>query len=473
MARDDMSGKASNDNKSAATAGRSIDYATVSDVDREKMDKLIQAINDNPANRDLIREFGKKPMEEVGKAADKAIQAQQNYAEAFNVYSGPMKALREGTKEVESFIKESLGALKSVGSAAGKGGIKGLRFLSKLMKSMSSEKEKTDEEKEIEKIEDGLRQQITTVTKLFNDMEDSVPALKRVDADVKVMGKVLSKTNMDLAFHIGAAKEMVRRYDDEILPGAHLMMEDTTINPQLAEQNLDAVTINRNALSRRIGELQEAQLTGKTSAQRLRNTIENIAEQLDDMDFLLTIGRANIKQFVSEAGFSATTLKVAALQQGIRDAAESILDSQIAVLSKVNEMLDRTAKRGGLISHEKLLDVTQKTNQMLEDSAQAKRDNRLQLEAQSKELDTVINDQDEFLKRQRRLQLEEHSAGREKAAAVTPEFNDKAAVSGPSPVPAQVKAPANQDEPVVESDELKANMDAARERARKAGPKQG
>lgn len=471
MARDDMSGKPANDNKSAAAAGRSIDYATANDADREKMDKLIQAINDNPANRDLIREFGKKPMEEVGKAADKAIQAQQNYAAAFNVYSGPMKALREGTKEVESFIKESLGALKSVGSAAGKGGVKGLRFLSKLMKSMSSEKEKTDEEKEIEKIEDGLRQQITTVTKLFNDMEDSVPALRRVDADVKVMGKVLSKTNFDLAYHIGAAKEMVRRYDEEIVPGAHLMMDDPTINPMLAEQNLDAVTNNRHALSRRIGELQEAQLTGKTSAQRLRNTVSNIEEQLNDMDFLLTIGRANIKQFVSEAGFSATTLKVATLQQGIRDAAESILDSQIAVLSKVNEMLDRTAKRGGLISHEKLLDVTQKTNQMLEDSAQAKRDNRLQLETQSKELDGVINDQDEFARRQRRLQLEEHSAAREKMEkAATPEFNDKAAP--PATPAAQIKAPANQDEPAtVADDEMKASMDAARERLRKAGPK--
>lgn len=473
MARDDAGTKPSNDNKTgAAVAARTIDYALASVADKERMDKLIAAIDDKPGDRNLVREFGKKPMEEIGKAADKAISAQQEYAKAFTIYSGPMKALREGTKEVEGFIRESLTALKTVGGAGVKGAGKGLRWFSKMLKSATSDKEKTDEEKEVEKIEDGLKQQIGTVTKLFNDLEDSVPALKRVDADVKTMGTALRSTNMDLAFYIGAAKEMIRRYDEEIIPIALEAIDDPKSNPVAAEEYHDAVSINRNALQKRMNELQEAQVTGRNSAMRLRNTVENISDQLNDMDFLLSIGRANIKQFVSEAGFTATTLKAAMLQQGIRDAAESILDSQIAVLSKVNEILDRTAKRGGLISHEKLLDSTQKTHQMLEDSAAAKRDRRQLMDAQSKEMDAITNDQADFVKRQRQLQLEEHSVSRQKGdeRRASESFNETSEkVETPVPAAAETKPAANQDKPVSEDVSVKQAADAVREARRRAG----
>lgn len=472
MARD-------NDAKAGVQQQRTIDYAAANEADREKMNKLIAAIDNNPENRDLIREFGKKPMEDIGKAAEKAIQAQQQYAEAFTIYSGPMKALQKGTKEIEGFIRESLGALKSVGVATGKGAGKSLRWVSKLLKGMTSEKEKTDEEKEVEKIEDGLRQQISTVTKMFNDLEDSVPALKRVDADVRNMGKALGKTNMELGFYIGAAKEMLRRYDEEIVPTAFDAMEDpNAANPLAAEQYHDSVVINRNALQKRVAELQEAQITGKNSAMRLRNTVENISEQLDDMDFLLSIGRANIKQFVSEAGFTATTLKAAMLQQGIRQAAEDILDSQIAVLTKVNEILDRTAKRGGLISHEKLIESTNRTHQMLEESTAAKRERRQLMESQSKEMDGLISEQDGFIKRQRQAQLEEHSEARTKADAAAVRTAKTAFEDAATPAPAEIPAAANQNTKPAEidvDDTAKAAAADARARRRRAagGPGNG
>ena len=475
MAPDTTTGGAANDNRGTATAIRMIDFAKANDADKDRMEKLITAIDNAPHNFDLINNYGQKPLQDYEKVADKVLEAQKRFSDNFATYSGNLKTMREGLDQAKGFMNELGKSLKTLGSATVKGGTKGLGFLRKGLEWFSREKkEKTDEEKEIEGMEESLRVQISVIAKIYQDIAESTPSIKQAHDHAMTLGKSAGDINMELGYYIGAGREMLRRFDEEIIPEQRAILEDpSTSNPIQAGFMYDTLVENRGLLQQRLNVLQESQILGQTTMQQAHQFIQNVRKQQNDISSLRTSGLPNIKNMAANVGNFLMSLKVAGLQQALRTEVESFVDQQLGVLQKTNDILDRIdAQGGGLISTEKLLDVTQRTNQLLEASNEAKRNRQKQLEEQSHQMDELAQGQNAFVRKQRQLEDNAIDAQQEKRAAAR-KLEEKGVVKEEFKEAASKPVASEQDNAPLPTPDNRASDAAADELRQRRGNKRG
>jgi uncharacterized protein YaaN involved in tellurite resistance len=352
----------------------------------EQMDKLIQPIALNPDSFQVIITYGTPPLEELGKVASSMIQIQSKFNDQVNVMASSWNRMQEGMKEAgfETFIETAQKALKTAAGAAGKGVKGGFSIGKNILESFNGAKNrKGEEDKMLEEMQESLPQMAKELQRLINDISKTEQGINQVLQEAEKLGIARLEATRALNLYIGAGKEVLRRYDEEWIPEAK-EIHDETADPD-DKMYLDNVLSRKDDFTGRLLNLEGSRTQSVVAAQQLRQIMETLQEQLKKIQEIKYNSRNEWQAMLAAAGIAGSNLKSAQMLKEADEFGDRMFEQTTKMVEKSAELTRNTRARGS-VDPQKLIDAAERLQKVIESDAQASVDRAKQLESLTAQL---------------------------------------------------------------------------------------
>jgi len=200
------------------------------------MDGHIDTILEAPIDFDNIINYGSTVTDQLGELTDKLLEIQDKSTDKFTVFNDTMSQVR-GIVEDRDFeqglaflkdrtIENGKGAVSAASDAAKGLGKAGSSFLKSTWRVLTSSKaDRQDKEEEVElQRENALLNELPEKRKQLKQAATEIEKLERSLINHAKQVEALGKTNLsavnDLRLYIAAGDEILRLYQDELIPKA-------------------------------------------------------------------------------------------------------------------------------------------------------------------------------------------------------------------------------------------------------------
>jgi hypothetical protein len=205
------------------------------------MDEHIDTILQAPDDFDNIISYGSTVTDQLGELTDKLLEIQSKSTDQYTVFDDTMSKVRgivedRNFEEGLAFLKdrtlgsgkEILGKTADAAKEAGKFGAGVLKSTWRALTSKKAEREEKEREAE-EAREAALLRELPEKRKQLQKAADSIEKLERSLVNHAIQVENLGKTNLnavnDLRLYIAAGDEILRIYDEELIPEAKKRFE--------------------------------------------------------------------------------------------------------------------------------------------------------------------------------------------------------------------------------------------------------
>lgn len=372
-----------------AKTHRVIDYQDADDELRAQMDRLIDPIDRAPDNFDLIISWGSKPQQDLKKVAKQILEASAKLNDAVRTVDIKMAEVERGF--VESGISGFMDAFKMAKSgtkAVAKGGasIIGRMFSAVKEAATGASRKRTPEQEEIHNLVTRIPEMFQATVTLLSSLDQAEKGLIEVMKMADNLGRARINVVKDLNVYLGAAPEILRRYDDVYIKEAKEAFEES--NDPEDENLLEKMMDSKEDFGRQLTSLESVRTDSLLAAQQLKKMIQNMKKQ-----------RAMIKQYreiretvwlagLSEASIASSGLKSAELEVRAFDHNDQMMDLKREMIEKAHDILLQSAKRG-VVNVQKFIDAQESMERMSRELDDARAEARRQLEEDRKELRAV------------------------------------------------------------------------------------
>lgn len=439
-------------NRVKRARGGIIEYKDADEELRKQMIKIMDPIDKAPNSFEAIISFGNPPLEKLGKVANEMISVQTKFDNEVNVMASAFNKLENGIKDMnlDTFGEATRKALKGMAGAAGSG-VKGVgNFMRGMWDSVSGAKAKrTEDEKVVKEMQEALPQMLEDLLKMVKNIENTEKGIVQVMREAETLGKSRTEATRELGLYLGAANEVLRRYDEDYIPEAREAFEETG-DPD-DEIYMKEVLKRRDDFEDRVLVLTGSRTQSVIAAQQLMQMIETMEDQRKKIQDILRNGQNEWKAMLVAAGIAGSSLKVAQTIKKADEMGDRMHDQTQHMIEQAHE-LTQNSKARGTIDPQKLIEAAQRLERLIESEASNREQRRHQLEATKQALHGATEkllEAAESSNKARQLEAiraSEENAERARAAQEAEQSNDNA--------------------------EATATPAAARPRRRSGGPKQ-
>jgi len=263
---------------------------------------------------------------------------------------------------------------------AGVSGAKGAgRFGKKLWDALSgAEKKRTEEEAHVQSMIDSLPDMYFEMQKMSKGLKDAEDGIKAVMREAEKVGIARVEMVKELNVYLGAAPEMLRRYNEIYIKEAKEAYDETK-DPE-DELYLTNVMKARDNFHDQYRILESSRAQGVEAAQRLRMLIDELEKQRKIIQQFSTVRENEWLALLSTAGISASSLKVAAMIKKSDETGDKLHGLATDMMEKAHEMTLESQGRG-TVDPAKLLDSLNRMQKMIEDENKVKQKRYLEAEA--------------------------------------------------------------------------------------------
>lgn len=363
-----------------------------------EMEAVMTPVLEAPNNVDVILAYGLKPMDKLEAISNKMIEVQTKYDSEFNVikkswddYDSALAKM--GFDELLSSARDAVGVL---GRTTGKGAKGATKLLTAIFEKMSgAAKERTEAENTIKKMQDqipGMMQELNETIKKTGKVKSGMRTVRTQCTEALEMRLEIIK---ELNTYIGAGREILRQYDEEIIPEYLHLVEtangDSTNTDQFSQQGKESQRLYEEIIdckrefSQQMLQLEQAKAILMTRSVRATQIIKNTVMQERFLTQMETIGVTLMKDGIVEAGQAGSSLKASEFIQKRRQAADRVLEGA-GEMADMSQKIMLEAAQNGIFSHEKVLESAQKVKAALEERRNFELNHAKILEQQENEL---------------------------------------------------------------------------------------
>lgn len=204
--------------------------------DIQTMDAHIDTILAAPADFDNIINYGSSVTDQLGELTDKLLEIQSKSTDKFTVFNDTMAQVRGIVEDRDfeqglAFLKDrtlSSGkeVLNQAGNAAKEVGKAGAGILKSTWRALTAKKADREEKERAAELEreNALLNELPEKRKQLQQAADAIEKLERSLVNHAIQVENLGKTNLnavnDLRLYIAAGDEILRIYDEELIPAA-------------------------------------------------------------------------------------------------------------------------------------------------------------------------------------------------------------------------------------------------------------
>ena len=437
-------------NRMRRARGGVIDFADADEELRKEQLKVMDPIDKAPNSFEAIISYGNPPLDKLGKVANEMIRVQTKFNNEVNVMATAFGKLEDGIKDMnlDTFGEATRKALSGMAGAAGSG-VKGV---TKMMRGMwdavsGAKAKRTEDEKVVKEMQEALPQMLEDLLKMVKNIENTEKGIVEVTREAEKLGKARTEATRELGVYLGAAKEVMRRYDEEYIPQAREDFEASG-DPE-DEIYMKEVLKRRDDFEDRVLVLEGSRAASVIAAQQLMQMIETMEDQRKKIQDILRNGQNEWKAMLVAAGIAGSSLKVAQTIKKADEMGDRMHDQTQHMIEQAHE-LTQNSKARGTIDPQKLIEAAQRLERLLENESDNREKRRLQLEATSKALrgatDKLIEAADSSNKARQLEAIEtaERNAEKARQAQADGEANDN---SEGVATPAAADKPARQRRP--------------------------
>jgi uncharacterized protein YaaN involved in tellurite resistance len=366
--------------------GKVIEYKDASPELKAEMEQVMSAIDNAPDDFDAVMQYGFPPIEELGKLADGMLKVQGKFDAEVNVMADALTKM-QGT--LSSMGLEKLAeATKSMALGIVDVGAKGAKGLGKLTKgiweTVSGKRSKqTEDQKLIEEMQNNLPALMLEMFKMTDNIAKTEKGLGGVMTEAGKLGAARVEATRQLNVYLGAAPEVMRRYDEVYIPEARKDF-DVTGDPE-AENYLNNVIRRQRQFAEQVMRVETARAASVQSAEQLRQMLETMEDQRAKMKSILTMGQNEWKAMMTGAGIAGSMLKAAQAAKKADEFGDKLHEQTLNMIEEAHQMtLD--AKARGTIDPEKLIEAATRMQKMLDKENDAQEKFMRELEGQRQRL---------------------------------------------------------------------------------------
>ncbi len=366
--------------------GGVIEFKNADEELRKEMLKIMDPIDKAPNSFEAIINYGNAPLDKLGKVANEMIRVQTKFNNEVNVMATAFGKLEDGIKDMnlDTFGEATRKALSGMAGAAGSG-VKGV---TKMMRGMwdavsGAKAKRTEDEKVVKEMQEALPQMLEDLLKMVKNIENTEKGIVEVTREAEKLGKARTEATRELGIYIGAASEVLRRYDEEYIPQAREFFQETG-DPE-DEIYMKEVLKRRDDFEDRILVLNGSRAASVIAAQQLMTMIETMEDQRKKIQDILRNGQNEWKAMLVAAGIAGSSLKVAQTIKKADEMGDRMHDQTQHMIEQAHE-LTQNSKARGTIDPQKLIEAAQRLERLLESESEKREERRLMLEATSKAL---------------------------------------------------------------------------------------
>ncbi len=370
-------------------------YAESSEAEKQIMDQLIEAIDNEPDNVSLIQSYGSEPMQQVGQIADELIAIQKTWSSAASSLDTPFERVKKKMNEKVdlSTLSGGVDLLKDTGE---KGASMLIKAGTKIGDFFTGKAKKREEyEQLIAELDDTLPTLLADMNDLTDDLKDSLEDLDNVQEQSFQMGKAWTKAVRELEIYIKAGEEQYRRYKEEIVPDAQEEAEGGDFE---AQNYLNDVVTSQDALNEQLTQLTTQMAMSRQCAEQLHKIRKDITTQRQQINNFLTNALDMWKGMIATASAASTSLKVSANIRVAGDFSSEIMDQSMNATEASNKLMIENQKRG-VIDSAKVIENLQRTDKLLTDAATAQQNRAKLLEDDRKNIQAAAENLNETTRR--------------------------------------------------------------------------
>jgi len=353
---------------------------------RKEMLRIMDPIDKAPNSFEAVISYGNAPLDKLGKVANEMIRVQTKFNNEVNVMASAFDKLENGIKDMnlDTFGEATRKALQGMAGAAGTG-VKGVgKFMRSMWDSVSGAKAKrTEDEKVVKEMQEALPQMLEDLLKMVKNIENTEKGIIEVTREAEKLGKARTEATREISVYLGAAKEVLRRYDEDYIPEAREVFEESG-DPE-DEIFMKEVIKRREDFEDRIMVLEGSRAQSVIAAQQLMQMIETMEDQRKKIQDILRNGQNEWKAMLVAAGIAGSSLKVAQTIKKADEMGDRMHDQTQHMIEQAHE-LTQNSKARGTIDPQKLIEAAQRLERLLESEAENREKRRVQIEATSKAL---------------------------------------------------------------------------------------
>lgn len=409
---------------------------------KERMDALMDPIDNAPADLDLIFKFGTEPLKDLRKVADGVLDINSKLGAQVKVMEAAKAKADKGLdkdkiKQLTTGLRHMVANGKELAKdAAATGILGGVRVTKKVANFFTGrEKKRTEEEAHVAAMIDSIPQ-------MYADMQTAATDLKNAEGDIQgiidaavKLGKARVELVRELNVYLGAASEVLRRYDQVYIVEAKEGLEAGT---QEAQVYLTDIMNARDKFHERYSKLEQSATHAIVAARLLQDTIEQLNKQREMIREFSTVRETEWTALMADAGLSAATLRIQAMLTKSDETGDMIHDAAIEMQEKSHELMKQSEGRG-TIDPAKTLAALERMQKILEEDAEAKHQRYLDAESNRQQLRAAAENYLDAVQKIQTDRILEAAPETEKASAA-PTSRPKAAANDDAPQAAKPQA---------------------------------
>jgi len=353
-----------------------------------KMEGFMEAIDRDPKDFDAIVEFGAPPIQEIGKVADGVIAASAQFVTQLKVIQDAQRGVSETLSGLN--LQEVVTGIKSMAVNAASAGVTGAKSLFNVMSKIGkaftgSDKKKSEEQAHVEAMIADLPKANLRMKKASQDLKDTAKGLDAVIEQAKTLGRARIDLVKELNIYLGAAPEVLKRYDEIYIKEAKDDYDAPGGQNQENGLRLEEIIKAKEYFTRQYNQLESSAAQAFVAATQLKQLIETMQEQKLGIKQFSETRENEWKALMAYANLSGSSLKAAMIMTESGQIGEQVHKLAIDMGDKSRE-LTKAQEGLGTISNKTLLETLEHISRdLLEDE---KTRERKMLEAETQRLQT-------------------------------------------------------------------------------------
>lgn len=374
------------DSRRKRTRGKVVDFADADAELKAEMEKIMDPIDRNPDNFESIIGYGNPPLKKLGDVANDMIKIQGKFNDQVNVMSTALGKLETGLKDMklDSFGEATRKLLKGMAHGAGSGA-KGIgKFLSSVKDSLTGAKAKrTEDEKVVREMQDALPEMLYEMITLVENISKTETGIKEVMKEAERLGIARVEATREIGTHLGAGKEVLRRYNEEYIPDANKDFEESG-DPE-DEMYMKSVLKRKEDFIDRMTVLEGSRAASVIAAQQLRQMMDTMEDQRKKIQDIMYNSQNEWKAMLAAAGIAGSSLKAAQTIKKADEFGDKMHDQTMEMIEQAHT-LTQNSKARGTIDPQKLIEASDRLQKMIEGENEARQNRLKQLEATAQQL---------------------------------------------------------------------------------------
>ncbi len=381
MADGEDGGSAGREERKRKSSARVVDYEDADEDLRNIMEQKMRRIDLDPSSFEAVISYGTEPLEALGKVAKDILKIQASFNEQVKTMDIAMDNVNKGFAGlgVENVVDAVKKMVKGAGGAAASGGKSLGKFLGKMKDSLTgADKKRTEEEAHVQMMIDKLPDMYMEMQQLALGLREAEGGLKEVMQAAEKLGFARVESVKQLNIFLGAAPEILRRYDDVYIREAQMDWDESQ-DPE-DELHLNNMLKAKDNFRDQYRILESSRAQGLAAAQQLRMMMDEMEKQRRIIQQFRTVRENEWLALMSSAGIAASSLKVGQMIKKSDEAGDKVHTLTSDMMEKAHDMTLESQGRG-TVDPEKLIESLNRMKGMIEKENEVRQ--RLALEQEA------------------------------------------------------------------------------------------